>query len=53
MIEENKIALFDAYHKDELSGEKRQAFEQRLEKESVFRLEYEEEKEEESEMYSD
>lgn len=42
MIEENKIALFDAYRNEELSKVEREQFEQRLEKEAVFRLEYEE-----------
>lgn len=42
MIEENKIALFDAYRNEELSEVERVQFEQRLEKEPVFQLEYEE-----------
>ncbi|MFK7946160.1 MAG: hypothetical protein AB8G11_01125 [Saprospiraceae bacterium] len=42
MIEENKIKLFDAYRNSELSDAEREAFEQRLEKEAVFKLEYEE-----------
>ena len=42
MIEENKIKLFDAYRNDELSKAEREAFEQRLERESVFKFEYEE-----------
>ena len=42
MIEENKIALFDAYRNEELSEAEKVAFEQRMEKESVFKFEYEE-----------
>lgn len=42
MIEENKIMLFDAYCKKDLSEPERMAFEQRIEKEAVFKLEYEE-----------
>lgn len=42
MIEENKITLFDAYRNEELSEAEKVAFEQRLQKEEVFKLEYEE-----------
>lgn len=42
MIEENKITLFDAYRNDELAKAERVVFEQRMEKEAVFKLEYEE-----------
>lgn len=42
MIEENKIALFDAYRKEELSNSDRVLFEERTEREPLFKLEYEE-----------
>lgn len=42
MIEENKIVLFDAYRNEELSEAEKVAFEQRMERESVFKFEYEE-----------
>lgn len=42
MIEENKIAMFDAYRNEELPDSDKKAFEQRIEKEPLFKLEYEE-----------
>lgn len=42
MIEENKILLFDAYRNEEMPDLERIAFENRIEKEPSFRLEYEE-----------
>ncbi len=42
MIEENKIALFDAYRNEELSHSERQLLEHRMENEPLLKLEYEE-----------
>lgn len=42
MIEENKILLFDAYRNEEMLDSERVAFENRIEKEPLFKLEYEE-----------
>lgn len=42
MIEENKIALFDAYRNEEMPALERVAFKNRINKEPLLRLEYEE-----------
>ncbi|NJN77224.1 MAG: hypothetical protein HC803_01935 [Saprospiraceae bacterium] len=42
MIEENKIMLFDAYRNEELPDSEKKAFENRIENEPLFRLEYKE-----------